>query len=482
MIKYTTIESATLSFARIKVILSNDLAGSKRYFNFIQDLIYDLKHRTKNCNMGLLWNALTEANDAKLLHSLSKPEDPLEIHADSGGLQIITLGYKVDEQGKRDIYTRQGKYSTHAMSFDKMPILVDESAKVEGVSMSLNHSAKYFVRELLYDVGRESGYNVVEQCKTIAAIPYNERQGKVLIIIQGSEFRDYQEYARGLFSVFNELPEEERELYLKQVDGISMGMSGITNYFDLMDLYCRVPVELTAIPEKLRNLVHFLGVGGPTKIAPLYAINDNFFGKRDIHYTFDSTSRTSTATYGRSTINETTEGFINQKANKLGRKKSPEVQEHVEYIRTNFKHLFDKHFPEYDISNTDKFRNIFSSYRDDGLRLSKDLIDKFGEEEGRAQYIKCNSINDLMHWASELIKFFMLIDDYAKGEYRNLNDAKLRKCVYKLHDIKDYDEYMKNREYFKLNLVNIRLGNINILETMEQFNDLKNQGILEEDW
>ena len=485
MIKHTTIESAVLSFARIQAILNNSKKlDLPEYRAFVIDVLYHLKHKTKNCDLGMLWNALTEKDNEEVLIGLSKPEDKFIIHADSGGLQQITLGIKVDEAGKQGIYKRQAKFSTDAMSFDKMPIMVDESRKTENVSMSLDHSAKYFVRELLYDVGRESGYNVLDQCKAIAKIPKEEVNAKILVIIQGSKFSDYQEYARGLFSVFNELPEDERETYYDLIGGLSMGMSGITNYFDLIDLYCRAPKDLTAAPEKLRKTIHFLGVGGPTKVAPLYAIKPNFFGDRDIHYTFDSTSRTSCSTYGRFTENTKTRGHIKLKTCNLGRSVTPQVYKHLEDVKEEFGFLLEKHFPHYDISDIDKFRNIFSPYRDDKLRLSKELIKKYGDRDGSIAYMNCTSINDFLHWCIELVKFFELLDEYSTGEFRAINNKPLRHAINTLFKCETYEDYMQPavREFMYLTLKDIKLGNINIVETVQDFENKKTVPMDEEGW
>jgi len=486
MIKHTTIESAVLSFARINAILNNSKKlGLPEYREFVQDVIYHLKHKSENCDLGMLWNALTEQKEADILIGLSKPEEPIIIHADSGGLQQITLGIKVDEAGKQGIYKRQAKYSTHSMSFDKMPIMVDESQKIKNVSMSLNHSAKYFVRELLYDVGRESGFNVLDQCQAIAKIPKEEVKSKILVIIQGSKFEDYQEYARGLFSVFEELPEDERETYYDLIGGLSMGMSGITNYFDLIDLYCRAPRDLTAAPAKLRKTIHFLGVGGPTKVAPLYAIRPDFFGKdEDVHYTFDSTSRTSCSTYGRFTENTKTRGHIKLKTCNLGRDLSDTVYEHLNDVRDEFGPLLEKHFPYYDISDIDKFRNIFSPYRDDKLRLSKELLEKYGEREGAIAYLNCTSLSDFLHWCIELVKFFELLDEYSTGEFRAINNKPLRHAINTLHKCETYEDYMKPgvREFLYLTLKDIKLGNINIVETVQDFENKKIVSLEDEEW
>jgi len=44
------------------------------------------------------------------------------IHADSGGLQAITLGKKIDSNLKTQVYNIQSQYADIGMSFDEIPI------------------------------------------------------------------------------------------------------------------------------------------------------------------------------------------------------------------------------------------------------------------------------------------------------------------------------------------------------------------------
>jgi hypothetical protein len=483
-IRHTTIESAALGFCRIQNILSNSkkLGKEKEYRAFMKDVIQHLRDKSSICDMGLLFNALTEKRHADVLLSLDNEEDPMIIQADSGGLQQITLGIKVTEQDKIDIYKRQAKYSTHSMSFDKMPILVDETARDQmGVSMSLNHSAKYFVRELLYESGFESGKNIIDQCQEIEKMPPDEVRSKILIILQGSAFEDYQEYSRGLFDSFNELPVEKRDKYYNYIGGISFGMSGITNYFELFDIYARAAIELTNVPEQFRGMLHFLGAGGMTKIGPLYALQDSYFGK-DVHFTFDSTSRTSSSTYGIFTqLREKGDGLYMKKG-KIGRKINATTLKFLDDVYQEFKPLLEKHF-DYDISTLEKFRNTFSNYRDDGLRLIKELTDKYGDDKGTEYYVNGTGIADFLFWASETVKFFRILEEFHSGRFGLVTDKQIRKGLERLSTVENYDDYMKNhREFLRLLLKDKTLGNINVVETVDEFYGIVNSGIDDEEW
>jgi hypothetical protein len=485
MIRKTTIESAALSFARIKgIISSSEAAGyGDEYKNFVKDVLLDLSTRSDNCEFGLLWNAWTEKGDAEMLMELTHPDNPVIIHADSGGLQEITLGLTLTPEDKQAIYTRQGKFSTRAMSFDKMPIVTDDGAKNTAVDMS----TRYFVRDMLFEVGLESGQNVLNQCKLISELPVEERKSKVLVIIQGSNFEDYLEYARGLFSAFDDLDEATKELYYEQIGGLSMGMSGVSNYFDLIDLILRSPVEFTMVPEHLRNEIHFLGIGGFTRVAPIFAIQDDFFGKdRDVHYTFDSTSRTSAATYGKYThLVEKEEGIYTKKTLQLGREYNKTVEMHVNRLYETYKHLFAKHLTDKPLKDVEDFRENFTPYRKDGLRLSSQMIKSgMSEEEARYMRLGVTLVSDFLHWSSEVIQFYKILDMYANKNFDVLGKAQYRKAIYHLSKVETYEDYMqeKNRGYLKLVLTEMKMSEINIVETKSDIKHKRAITIDDEEW
>ena len=270
-LKLTYISSAITSFARASGILESGkkIGKEKEYHGLMQDILYRIDGYSENCDHGTLWNALTEKSHKKILMGLHDPaRDEMIVMADSGGLQQITLGINVTDEGRKDIFKRQAEFSTHAMNFDEMPVLVNESLREKFASqgggeqgLKMNHSIKYFIKELRYERGRESGENIKEQIDIILDfIKENPEKPttKVLTIIQGWDIEDYNEYARGVFSVFNEMEEEEREKYYEHIGGISLGTSGIISYFRMFDLYCRAPIDLTEIPERFRNFIHIL--------------------------------------------------------------------------------------------------------------------------------------------------------------------------------------------------------------------------------
>jgi len=470
-LKLTYISSAITSFARASGIAESGkkIGMEKEYRSLMQDLLYRIDGYSVNCDHGTLWNALTEKGHKKILKGLNDPQrKQMIVMADSGGLQQITLGINVTDEGRKEIFRRQAEFSTHAMNFDEMPVLVNEALRDKFASqgngdqgLKLNHSIKYFIKELRYDRGRESGFNIKEQIDIIIDFKKNNPEKevtKVLTIIQGWDIEDYNEYARGVYSVFNEMEEAEREKYYEHIGGISLGTSGIISYFRMFDLYCRAPMDLTNVPERFRSFIHILGLGGNNKSGVLFALQDNFFGK-EVHYTYDSTSLTAASTFGKHIILEekTTykKGeqitFMNQRSQQLGRDISDKTVDFMKEVQDEYADLLQLHLGDSKMS-ADDFRNKYSPWRDDGCAGLKSFEDKFDGKDGliaREQYNNAISLNAYLHFALEAKTFMRLLDDMKRGDFNSISDNEYRKAMEKLFTIKTYDEYMKRRGEFK---------------------------------
>jgi len=472
-LKLTYIASAVATFTRATAILdSADKYGKKEeYKNLLTDILYRLDSYSDNCDLGTLWNALIEKSHKKTLYKFyDESKHRLMVQSDSGGLQQITLGIKVTDEDRKNIFRRQAEYSTHAMNFDEMPVLVNENLREKfeykcaaDQGIKANHSIKYFVKELRYDKGRASGFNIKEQIEVFMEFQKNNPHkdcAKVLVIIQGWDIEDYNEYARGVFSVFNEMEEKEREKYYEYIAGISLGTSGIISYFRMLDLYCRAPIDLTEIPERFRTLIHILGLGGNNKSGVLFALQDGFFGK-EVHYTYDSTTLTSVSTFGRYTEIEEIKcqrdgedvSYIKAKGCTLGRVKiTPKIKKFMSEVQDEFEDLLDKHLGSGKLTR-DEFRNKFSPWRDDEFTGIKDFENAFGGKDcikAREEYNNAISLNTFLHFALEAKTFMTILDHMKEGDFNSINDKEYRKALTTLSKIKNYDEYMQKRDIFKL--------------------------------
>lgn len=470
-LELTYISSAITSFARASSILESakKIGKEKEYHGLMQDILYRLDEYSEHCGHGTLWNSITEKSNKKILQSLTdKNKKKLLVLTDSGGLQIVTLGISVSPEQQIESYQRQAEYSTHALNMDSMPVLVNEKLRDKfsskgggGQGLKLNHSIKYFIKELRYEKGRESGFNIKEQIDTFKEFKRKNPEkdiAKVLVIIQGWSLEDYNEYARGIFSVFEEMDEELREDYYSYIGGISLGTSGIISYFRMFDLYCRAPNDLTEIPEQFRSFIHILGLGGNNKSGVLFALQDNFFGKK-VHYTFDSTTLTSASTFGRYT--ELTErehardgeiiSYNKQPIINLGRKLTPKVKKFVAEIQDEFEDLIIKNLGIGPLSR-DEFRNKFSPWSDDNKTGIKDFENAHGGKGcpiAREDYNNAISLNAFLHFALEAKTFMIVLDEMKNGDFHSISDKEYRKAMQLLSTIPTHKEYMKRRNEFK---------------------------------
>ena len=354
----------------------------------------------------------------------------------------------------------------------------------------MDHSLKYFVKELRYDAGRESGFNIKEQ---IDVFIKEQSDTKVMVILQGWEIEDYNEYARGVYSVFNEMSEIEREEYYTHIGGLSLGTSGIIPYFEMFDLYCRAPIDLVEVPEQHRELIHILGLGGPSKSGILFALNDNFFGK-DVHYTFDSTSHTGASTFGKRTILEDATFIRDGQEHStkklfsecLGRDKDYEgVIKFNKETQDAYEDLIIKNLDNVKMTPKE-FQETFSPWREDGMTGIKPFQDKFGEIEGIRNHLKSISLQTYLHFAMELRTYFDQVELFRSGDFHSIPDKDYRWAMTKLSKIKDYDEYMIKRASFKARLKHKRKSTMTKVDTVADFERICKEkdedGIQEDEW
>lgn len=481
MIFLHSIESSINTFARLSNLVSTPSKSNPdpKYRKFVESILKKLEVQSKNCDVGYLWNALTEIGDKEIVNSL-KTNIPFINMADSGGLQMITLGLSSDDETKKGIFERQALYSTHAMSFDEMPIRVKEQK-----SSKLDLTSRYFITDLLYESGYKSGNNLILQCETFHKLytayendnTLPKPKSKILVILQGNSIDGYNEYARGLFDRMNELPTDVRDQYYKYIKGISLGMTGCTEFYDLIDVYCRAPIDLTHVPEQFRSFVHFLGIGGITKVSFLTALQSDFFGK-DVEITFDSTSRTSSATYGKFTTFENK----NKVTHALGRTYGKPVDLLIRKTLHKFGNILEDCFgPE--ILDPEYFRENYTPWRKCLTRKKADLIEKHGKTaETDKMHTNINYVIDFLIWANELTVFLEILDEFRSGNYGALNNVLFRTASEVLHNIKNYDEYMEKKDYFRLLLKSKRVNNVNIIKSVEEFENIdKYQGI-DDEW
>lgn len=227
-----------------------------------------------NHKFSLLFNAFTEKNFgksfkehyAKSLHS---------IHADSGGLQIITQGKSITPELKDDIYKVQAQSSDVAMCFDEIPV-----GTVGERSDRNDTTGRFFDADNLEKYARETGRNIKRQIEVFMEL---NSDAKPMIIAQGN---CYDTYMKWVDFIMKEIPPS----YYDRIGGIAMGAAALgTGHAE--------DIQRAAFATKLpfqmnKPYIHVLGVGSVRRLLPYVALIKSGYYPKDLHLSYDSTTHT----------------------------------------------------------------------------------------------------------------------------------------------------------------------------------------------
>ena len=135
------------------------------------------KMNTEDYQFGFLYNAYTERSLGKIF-SAKYADVVCDIHADSGGLQMVTLNRQITPELKRNIYQHQAKHSSIAMSFDEIPV-----TSAGNSSTVTDFSNRQFSSHLVEEKATLTGKNLVDQLLLFAE---TKTKSKPLLIAQGN--------------------------------------------------------------------------------------------------------------------------------------------------------------------------------------------------------------------------------------------------------------------------------------------------------
>jgi hypothetical protein len=229
---------------------------------------------------SVLFNAFTEKKFGPKIQETMK-ESVYDIHADSGGLQMISRGFNVTDADKLQIYETQSKYSDVAMSFDEIPVytLVARSELKDA-------SNKVFDRSRLEPCARETARNITTQIQYFLD---NKTKTRPLAIIQGNCLETAMIWTDVLFK---EIPKSMHEV----IGGVAIGSPAL-GVGELEEV--KKAFWFTQIPFDIKEKhLHMLGVGAIKRMIPTIVflksglISDTFVS-------YDSTTHTSMNTFGR---------------------------------------------------------------------------------------------------------------------------------------------------------------------------------------
>ena len=252
----------------------------------VTDGIMRIKEELKKIDypmmISILFNAFTEKNYLERILTSDKFGFD-RVYADSGGLQMITLGLTANHEAKQAVYAIQSKTDL-AMCFDEIPI---RNEKMVGRAGYLD---KVFMYEDHAKCAKETCYNVMQQ------IAYFRKVGsstKVFFIVQGNSYSDMSEWF--------EIPAKTIPAdYWDHIGGLAIG--GVCLGYGQ-----REDVEKIAIYRQLRDdfgveytkkHLHILGVGSVMRLQPLIILRNTGLVPEDTHVSYDSTTLSMAYTYG----------------------------------------------------------------------------------------------------------------------------------------------------------------------------------------
>lgn len=248
---------------------------SERLIALANDAIKQLQNKDNLHVLSGLYNAYAEKGYGEMLENYC--DSFYQIHADSGGLQIVTQGKTITPDIKKQVYTNQGSWADIGMSFDEMPLSI-----MDGKADRLDMSSRKFVLDMVVPKGRESGKNVRTQIETYLDMGSN---CKPMIICQGNRIEDFLQY---FDSIMSEVPEE----YYSHIGGVALAGScvgvGTLEAIDSVIAYTQMN-----IPDEFKNKVHLLGYGSLSRLMPILMLLRSGFVSNQTQISYDSTTHTS---------------------------------------------------------------------------------------------------------------------------------------------------------------------------------------------
>ncbi len=249
----------------------------------------NIAERCKNYTpkLSCLFNAYTEA---RLLPTIARFGNfgLKTFYADSGGLQIVTAGREMTEELKREIYKTQ-TFADYALCFDVIPLSRVEGSKRTRNERSNNSNKIYNTSDLLAS-GLATGQNIKDQIATFRKM---KASTKVIIIVQGNCCEDMVTFYKQIASVLEEKDYEH-------ISGIAVADTCIGNGEAESIEMIRAAKHIAEFAHpNVRNHLHILGVGSIKRMAPfVYLKRSGYLLDNFKHISYDSSSHTSTFTYG----------------------------------------------------------------------------------------------------------------------------------------------------------------------------------------
>ena len=356
-----------------------------------------------------LFNGYTEKNQGSLFRDeLSEVFD--NIHADSGGLQIVTRGLDNTPELRDKVYHTQAKYADVGMCFDEIPLIVTNTGSQARTDMA----SKIFESKKAYEYGRRTGENIKRQIDVMVDM---NSQCRPQMILQGNEYEDFQNFYDGMTSILT-------DDYLKELRGCAVADTCIGNgLLEALDMVSMV--QRLGMPDNLRNNIHLLGVGSVRRLLPvILMMRSGYFGN-NVHLSYDSASHTQSFTFGKWTYASGVSKSVTRKDLKL--------------IDDISQVLYQSYSDAIDVD----YGTFYQEFCD--IMVSKSAATKYVKDDP----IKCARMRSIMMmWVTKQIEYFIRkVDNMITSESINDHLVSYKADRLKsLESVKTGDDYVKWRK------------------------------------
>jgi hypothetical protein len=255
--------------------------------------------------ISLLYNAFTEDHFEPWLTQYDFGFEKL--YADSGGLQVVTLGKMVTEELKQQVYRTQST-SNFAMCFDEIPCSNDVlDAGVDGDSNferdwaprndgdpdnkktdvnTKSHrsrvSSKCYYPDRAEACAIKTALNIRQQIESLVSMG---SETKVLYIIQGNNTLDMVEW-------FRQGVQQLDAWHWDHIGGLALADTCIGNSpqqtVTMLEAYHIIRKQFGN--EYTKDRIHLLGVGSVRRLLPVIQMHRGGFIPDELTVSFDSTS------------------------------------------------------------------------------------------------------------------------------------------------------------------------------------------------
>src|SRR6056300_1958926 len=166
--------------------LSNpSLQDSQDNIDLVNKIFHHFFDDQPGHTFSLLYNAWAESNFGPRLSNFKSSIH--QLHADSGGLQMVTLAHKIPKGIDKDtlreeVYQDQSKWADVGMCFDEIPVIVETETDKHGkvIGSDRNDTTKrYFDRKNFHTYAQDTSKNINRQ---IEVFKQNGRNCKPFVI------------------------------------------------------------------------------------------------------------------------------------------------------------------------------------------------------------------------------------------------------------------------------------------------------------